>query len=553
LLVGGYLAGVLGLQWAGGAFDNDFGGHPDEAAHYVTGLMCRDYLAAGLGQDPLEFAHNYYAYYPKVALGHWPPGFYLLQAVWMLIFPPSRTTILLLMALLAALLAYTLYRVVRTSYGQATGIIAGAVLITLPGFQACSGLVMTEHLSALLNLWAVICFGRFLDHGRWRDSLAFGLLAAASILTKATGLMLALVPLLAVLLAGRVRRLRQPAFWAPAAVVGVLCGPWYLLTLHMAQDGMAAPSLAFVAEAASYYAARLPRLVGVGLLLAAIAGIAVQARARPPAGSGGAWPTALAYLVSLLAFQVLVPGGIEVRYLVPAAPVLLMFAVAGAAWAAQRLTLIFRSQTRAAVAVAALLGLVYFLGTFTIPTEANRGFAAVARALLDDPTLVADPMLVSSDARGEGMFIAAVAEQSPQPPRSILRASQLLAASNWNGSTYAPVCNSDDQVLACLREAGVRVVVCDLSLPARQTRAHHRQLVTALDAVPEVWESAGVYPLTRHGRTVPDALRVYRLHNAGNPVAQSWSLALPARAAGPLAARAVPTEGTPGPGQRRSP
>ena len=31
-----------------GAYHAEFGSHPDEAAHYVTGLMVRDYLASGL-------------------------------------------------------------------------------------------------------------------------------------------------------------------------------------------------------------------------------------------------------------------------------------------------------------------------------------------------------------------------------------------------------------------------------------------------------------------------------------------------------------------------
>ena len=38
----------------------------------------------------MAFAENYYLHYPEVAMGHWPPGFYLLQAVWTLLFPTQR-------------------------------------------------------------------------------------------------------------------------------------------------------------------------------------------------------------------------------------------------------------------------------------------------------------------------------------------------------------------------------------------------------------------------------------------------------------------------------
>lgn len=68
------------LQARGGAFRSEFSAHPDESAHYVTGLMVREYVAAGAPQPPVQFAQDYYVHYPKVAIGHWPPVFYVLQA-----------------------------------------------------------------------------------------------------------------------------------------------------------------------------------------------------------------------------------------------------------------------------------------------------------------------------------------------------------------------------------------------------------------------------------------------------------------------------------------
>src|SRR5215211_7034866 len=75
------LALVIGLQMRAGANHAEFGGHPDEAAHYVTGLMLRDYVASGLPGNPMAYAKTYYDHYPKVAIGNWPPGFYAIQTV----------------------------------------------------------------------------------------------------------------------------------------------------------------------------------------------------------------------------------------------------------------------------------------------------------------------------------------------------------------------------------------------------------------------------------------------------------------------------------------
>ena len=98
---------TLFLQYRNGAFSNDFGAHADEASHVVTGLMVRDYIAGPLWhlEHPMRFAESYYEHFPKVALGHYPPGFYALEGLWLL---PSRskTAILLLMTTLTSATAF---------------------------------------------------------------------------------------------------------------------------------------------------------------------------------------------------------------------------------------------------------------------------------------------------------------------------------------------------------------------------------------------------------------------------------------------------------------
>src|SRR5271154_3145026 len=67
---------VVFFQWASDSRHSELGSHPDEAAHFVTGLMVRDYIASGMHGNPLTFANNYYQHYPKIGLGIWPPFFY---------------------------------------------------------------------------------------------------------------------------------------------------------------------------------------------------------------------------------------------------------------------------------------------------------------------------------------------------------------------------------------------------------------------------------------------------------------------------------------------
>src|ERR1700730_1585230 len=105
-----FLALIVVLQWLGGAYRTEFAGYPDEGAHYVTGLMVHDYIVRHHFDSFQAFAENYYLHYPKVAIGHWPPFFYVVEAAWMLVFPVSRSSMLLLMALLTLFMAFALYR-----------------------------------------------------------------------------------------------------------------------------------------------------------------------------------------------------------------------------------------------------------------------------------------------------------------------------------------------------------------------------------------------------------------------------------------------------------
>ena len=56
----GYLLLVVLLQYLGGAYTNEFGQHPDEPAHYVSGLLVRDYIVDFHFNSPMAFAEDFY-------------------------------------------------------------------------------------------------------------------------------------------------------------------------------------------------------------------------------------------------------------------------------------------------------------------------------------------------------------------------------------------------------------------------------------------------------------------------------------------------------------
>jgi len=143
----------------------------------------------------------------------------------MLLFPPSRVSLLLLMGLFTATLATMLYEVLRREFSVPAGMAAAVLLISLPVVQLYSRRVMMEIPLAVLFYIAVLVYGRYLDNPRWQDAAWFGLVASLACLTNGSGFLLALVPVFSVLLTWRFRLLgrcqrRRPGICSPRVLSG---------------------------------------------------------------------------------------------------------------------------------------------------------------------------------------------------------------------------------------------------------------------------------------------------------------------------------------------
>ena len=92
-------------------------------------------------------------------------------------------------------------------------------------------------------------------------------------------------------------------------------------------------------------------------------------------------------------------------------------------------------------------------------------------------------MLVSSAQAGEGPWIAIASLAEKRPTSFILRASQVLAASGWNGEGYRLLTPTRDAVSQRLDELAVDTVI--IHTPMEQNLwAHHALLQETVSASP---------------------------------------------------------------------
>jgi hypothetical protein len=416
--------------WSGVGFRTEFTGYPDEPAHYVTGLMLRDYIAQGFPAAPMRFAENYYIHYPKVAFGHWPPAFYFLEAGWMLLFGASQYSMLMLITLLMAEIAFVLYRIVAGLAGPGYGLWVGDLWLLLPAVMAQTTMLMTEPLVTLTGLLALRNLANYLESKKNSNAIWFGIWASACMLTKGDGFAFMFVVPLACMLAGETKRLFSRPLWYAAAIVAVLCCPFFLITLKMARQGwIGVFGPAYTLQAASMASIILLSNFGAVLLAVAIYGIVLSFRQQRRSMRVVSACMA-AYIVGILTFQTILPAGVEPRKLIMAFPAVLFFAAIGTKQISELLT---RSM-RPALAVSLVLSLTtacWAYSSFKRYSRPEHGYEAMATRIVSDPALKNAVLMICGNE--EGSLIAEVASRDVRPSHFVLRGSKVLGHTDWTG------------------------------------------------------------------------------------------------------------------------
>lgn len=450
------------LQWKSGAFAVEFSSYPDESAHYITGLMIRDYIASEHFKSPLAYGMNYYAHYPKVSLGMWPPFFHIVEALWTLIFSPGKVSVLLLMALITAATGVSIYYVLLRNFPWTAALSGSVLFVLLPIVQKSSAAVMADGLIALLDLWAMVYLIRYLELERTKDAILFGVCVALCMATKANGVALVLLPPVALTITWRWHLLRARGLYYAAAIILLLGAPWTLLSYWLIRKSMGdmgvSPSI--IAGTALAYLRVLCFALGWGLMPFCVVGIAVLLMGLWRKETDLILAGAMALLVSVWAYHSLIGQG-EQRYMVAALPPTMILMVTGFVWAVRHTaTRMVPISARAAVLGALAAGL-FVTTTWTVPHKSYQGFDQAAQFLLMSPEFAGGNFLVISGARGEGAFITEVAMHDHRPGHFVLRSSKVLSNTNWFGTVYQSRYNSDQELQDFLDKAPVDAVLLD--------------------------------------------------------------------------------------------
>jgi hypothetical protein len=461
-----FLSAVIAIQIHAGAYRGERGTYSDESAHFMNGLLLRDYLYEGGSRSPLAFAKEYYLHYPKIGPGMWPPLFHIALGVFLLPGWPAQGAAIFFLAVIAAWTAWRLYRVVTPLAGTATAVLLGGLFLLTPAVVDLTSSVMLDLLIAALALEATCWLALFFSSEHWRHGALFGLFTALCCLTKGNGVALVMTPIVLVVLTHRYALLRRSGLYVAAAIVIAFAVPPLLVSYRLdAAIGDFGPVTAAVAlERIRFYSSHIYGQLGTVPLVLALIGFIGSMRRRRSEPALPPWPEALAAVASTgFLFHVFNPHmGADGRYITLVLAPILGLTATGVS-TVMNLCRVPRWRATCEAVVLTVVAATFLAARPALVVRKPLGYRALVSMLESGRAMAGQTILVVSDENGEGALVAEVATRREYRAPTVIRGTKFLTSDDWSGHNFQMTFQSPALLMRALEDIHLDYVLLDSS------------------------------------------------------------------------------------------
>jgi hypothetical protein len=491
---------IVGLLLSRGITKGEPFYNNDETRHIMNGVFVRDLLVDRPVSHPLNYAYEYYAKYPAIAVPHWPPLFYFVEGLFFLVFGISVWASRLAILGFALLGAYFWYRIAEKYGSSSRAQLSALIFCLLPAVMVFESVIMLEIPQVALCLGAIFFWLRWVECERRADLWAMAGFAAAAMLTSQKSIFLAVLLGLDLLLNRRFRLLRNWHVWAAliASLGAVL--PWYLFsfrTLTTSYRRAIGDNFQHVAHLRTvlFYLQKLPGQLGILLLILACIGIGWVAFRRQ-----SQYRFLLLWMFSAYLTFTLIREK-DPRHILIWLPPLVYFAILGteAVWAWKRWLWVPYGA----------LGLYFLVLGIRFQPPLLTGVEDAARFVMAQP----GSDIVYYQGRLNGDFIFYVRQLDPQKRHMVARDKQVVVTN----IVYArqPLLLASEQVLDFFQSWGIKYFIME-NKDADPGLEVVRNLLNT-----DRFERAATFPVKTNGAYgEPDEITVYRFRGEPRRSAQ---------------------------------
>ncbi len=424
----------------------EFHFYTDETRHAMSGVFFRDLLLDFPVRHPIQYAYEYYAKYPAIAVPHWPPLFYVVEALFFLAFGLSVWASRLAVLSFGLLGAYFWYHIAERQGPRSRAFLSTAIFVCMPYVLLYERVTMLEIPGLALCLAAIHFWLRWMETERPRELWLLAGAVAAAFLTSQVAIFLVFLLGLHFLLERRFRLLRRPDVWLAMGAVLLIVVPWYLLsikTLTVFSERAVAPGLRHFGNQNVwlYYLKNLPLQMGWVLLSlgAAGMGLALFTALRR-------YRFLLLWIVSCYLCFLIVPEE-DTRHTMIWIPPLVYFALLAVE------VLCVRPQWGRFAAAA--LALFFFVNALRREPPRVKGIEEIAQFVLAQP----DSDLVYYQGGLNGDFIFFVRKYDPEKRHMVARDKQVVVTQM--GYAERQILHTPEEILNLFRDWGIRYAVVE--------------------------------------------------------------------------------------------
>lgn len=495
---------VVGLLLVRGITKGEPFYNNDETRHIMNGVFFRDLLVDRPLAHPFAYAYEYYAKYPAISVPHWPPLFYLVEALFFLVFGISVWASRLAILGFALLGAYFWYRIAAMYGTRSRAWLSAFVFCLLPSVMVFESVTMLEIPQVALCLGAIFFWLRWVENERAIDLWALAAFLVAALLTSQTSIFLVVFLGLDFLLNRRFRLLRRWQVWvALLASVGIVLS-WYLFSfraLTLSYQRAVGNDFQHVVHRWSllFYILKLPEQLGLVLLAFACVGIAWSVFRQ-----ASRYRFLLLWMVSAYLCFTLIQEK-ESRHIFIWLPPLVYFSLLGIEAILPRRQWVWLFYGG--------IGLYFLVGAVRFQRPQLTGIEEAARFVLAQP----GSDIVYYQGNLNGAFIFYIRQSDPEKRHLVARDKQVVATN----IVYArrSVIDTPDQVLNFFETWGVRYAVIE-NKDVDPGLAMVRQVLQS-----NQFELMATYPIhVNRGYKEADAIAVYRRRGEVHPSTQAVNI-----------------------------
>lgn len=209
----------------------------DESLHAMSGYFFFDFARELPLRHPMQYAQLYYCHYPALSgLIHWPPVFYMCEAISFLLFGPSVVSARATVLIFSLIGIFFWYRMVQGFLGKWAAAFSSLIFALVPAMLLYEKAVMLEVPMLAVSTAAIYYWVRYCREERARDLFLFAAFTAIAALVKYTAFFLVPFCLFTTLMLGKWRLIWRWRSLGAIALIASLTGYYYylLFTLHWA-------------------------------------------------------------------------------------------------------------------------------------------------------------------------------------------------------------------------------------------------------------------------------------------------------------------------------